>query len=445
MCHDGHASPPTSPAVTSTTLGLDSRPSSVGPAESTPTFEEIYDVPVVDLAPRETERTSILERFPMEIFMRIMLHCDWKQQIRLRRCNSNIYDMVNLDAIPWETKTAILLHEENYNPKNFPKKESRRQEDHGPGEQDLDTTLSSDDEGSLSSKAGKGRGNRGKVKSRAKDKNRQEDQDRFACYSCFKILPAYYFEGRNLELKATRTGTTQKKRGHNNNNQTDKKVDTRVEYVQVISVNPGTTPEWLVKDKAEVSRTTDVESYVRERMKRGVKCDDLRRHYKDITSGTHCVAPIRGVNPFFTASPSPTPPRCETHRPVYQVDASHGPGAGGVDNSGYTYEICIPQSSARDESPMGRPRVAPATRICQPTSSVAGGGFPAPAPPQVKEIIALRRFCILCGAKYGAYRRDDNRKIISKTEEGWWVCVCRKVRQTGVGRSCPDCGKTVIY
>lgn len=443
MCVDGHTSPPTSPAVTSTTLGLDSRPSSVGPAESTPTFEEIYDVPLVDLAPRETERTSILERFPMEIFMRIMIHCDWKKQILLRRCNSNMYDMVKLDAIPWETKTAILLHEENYNPKNFPKKESRRQEDHGPGEHDLDTTLSSDDEGSLSSKADKKKGCRGKdafrSKSRAKDNSRQEDHDQFACYSCFKILPAYHFEGRNLELKANRTGTSQRKRGHNNN-QTDKKVDTRVEYVQVISVNPGATPEWLVKDKAEKVRATDVESYVKEYMKRGVNCDDLRLHYKDITSGTHCVAPIRGVNPFFTASSSPTPPRCETHRPVYQVDASHGPGAG-VDNSAYTYEICIPQNSARDESPMGRPRVAPATRICQPTP---GAAYSGPAP-QVKEIIALRRFCILCGAKYGAYRRDCNRKIISKTEEGWWVCDCRKVRRTGVGRSCPDCGKTVIY
>lgn len=386
----------------------------------------------------------------MEIFMRIMIHCDWKQQILLRRCNSNIYDMVRLDAIPWETRTAVLLYEENFNPKNFPKKVSRSRGDHGPGEQDLDNASSSEDEGSSSSKVGKAKGNHRKgalkTKSRAKDKNDQENIDRLACYSCFKILPAYYFEGRNLENKTNRASTSQKKRGHNN--QTDKKVDTRVEYVQVISVNPNRPPEWLVKDKSPV-KATNVESYVTEYMKRGVNCDDLRRHYKDIASGTHCIAPIRGVNPFFTASSSATPPHCETYRPVYQVEANNGPGAG-VDNSAYTYEICIPENSARDESPMGRPRVGPATRICQPqqlqktTAGASVAGLSAPAP-RVKEIIALRRFCILCGAKYGAYRRDCNRRIISKTEEGWWVCDCPKIRETGVGRSCPDCGKSVIY
>lgn len=449
---DGHKSPPTSPTITSTTLGCDSRPCSTGPDESPPTFEELYDVPVVDLAPRETERTSILERFPMEIFMRIMVYCDWKQQIWMRRCNSNIYNMVRLDAIPWETKTAILLNEENFNPKNFPKKVSRSQEVHVTAEQDMDAASSSEDEGSLSSKVHKGKRSNGngasKSKSQAKQKQIQEDQDKFACYSCYKILPACYFEGRNLENKTSRNDTSQKKRGHNN--QSDKKVDTRVEYVQVISVNPGRPPEWLVKDQAEVT-ATDVESYVTEHMRRGVNCDDLRQHYKDITTGTHCIAPVRGVNPFFTASSSAIPQHCQMYRPVYQVEVNNGPGAG-VDNSAYTYEICIPESSARDENPMGRPRVEPSTRICQPqqlqktlaTPGVFRVGLSPPAP-QVKEIIALRRFCILCGANYGAYRRDCNRRIISKTEDGWWVCDCRKVRQTGIGRRCLDCGKSVIY
>lgn len=414
-----------------------------------PTFEEIYNVPQVSLVPRETERKSILERFPMEIFMRIMVHCDWKQQILLRRCNSNMYDMVNLDAIPWETKTAILLHEENYNPENFAKKASRSQGDTGPGDQDSDAASSSDDEGPSSSKATKGKRNQGKdaskPKQRGKDKSHQDNIDKFACYTCFKILPAYYFEGKHLENKTNGTAKGQKKRGPNN--QSDKKVDTRVEYVQVISVNPGRAPEWLVKDKAEV-RATDVESYVTEYMKKGVNCDDLRLYYKDIASGTHCIAPVRGVNPFFTASSSATPPRCETYRPVYQVEAGNNPGAG-VDSSAYTYEICIPEKSLRDEGVMGRPHVRPCTRICQPqpqTTSDASGAGPSASAPQLKEIIALRRFCILCGAKYGAYRRECNRKIISKvTEEGWWVCACPKVRQVGVGRNCPDCGKSVIY
>ncbi|KAI7781382.1 hypothetical protein LA080_014816 [Diaporthe eres] len=422
---------------------LGSRPGSAGPGDKMPTFEELYDVPQVNLAPRETERKSILERFPMEIFMRIMVHCDWKKQILLRRCNSNMYDMVKLDAIPWEKKTAILLHEENYNPENFQKKTSRSQDDTGPGTQDSDAASSPDDEGPSLSKAIKGKRNQRKLspkpKQRAKDKSRQDDIDKFACYSCFKILPAYYFEGKHLETKTNGTIKGQRKRGHNT--QSDKKFDTRVEYVQVISVNPSRPPEWLVKDKAEV-RATDVESYVTEYMKKGVNCDDLRLHYKDITSGTHCIAPVRGVNPFFTASWSATPPRCETYRPVYQVEAGNIPGAG-VDSSAYTYEICIPENSLRDESPMGRPHIRPFTRICQPqqqTRSDASQAGPAAPAPQSKEIIALRRFCILCGAKYGAYTRECNRKIISKvTEEGWWVCACRKVRQAGVGRNCTDC------
>ncbi|KKY30103.1 hypothetical protein UCDDA912_g09969 [Diaporthe ampelina] len=389
----------------------------------------------------------------MEIFMRIMLHCDWKQQIQLRVCNSNIYDMVRLDAIPWETKTAILLHEENFDPKNFPKnfpkKVASSQENDGSADYDSDAAPSSGDEGPSPSRSNKGRKDQGKGaskhKTQAKGMSLGDDIGRFACYSCFKILPAYYFEGRHLENNTSRTVKSQKKPGHNS--QSDKKVDTRVEYVQVISVKPGRPPpEWLIKDKAQVT-ATDVESYVTEYMKRGVNCDDLRLHYKDITSGTHCIAPIRGVNPFFTASSSTVPARCETYRPVYQVEASNTPGAG-VDRSAYTYEICVPEDSVMDDTPMGRPRVGPFARICQPqqqtTSDTSGVGPSAPAP-QVKDIIALRRFCILCGAKYGAYRRECNRKIISKTEERWWVCACPKVRQAGVGRSCPNCGKSVVY
>lgn len=380
--------------------------------------------------------------------MRIMLHCDWKQQILLRRCNSNIFDMVMLDAIPWEIKTAILLHEENYNPKNFPKKVSRPQ-DGGLRGEDSDAASSSDDEGPSSTKAntrkrGQGRGP-SRPKSQAKNRSRTEDIDKFACYSCFKILPAYYFEGKHLENKTTRSPKGQKKFEHNN--QSDKKVDTRVEYVQVVSVNPGRLPEWLVLDKAKVT-ATDVKSYVTEYMKKGVNCDDLRLYYKDIASATHCIAPIRGVNPYFTASSTPTPPHCETYRPVYQVQGSNIPGAS-VDNNAYTYEICIPEESVREDSPMGQPQIRPSTRICQPQqqsrTDAFGVGPSAPAP-QVKEIIALRRFCILCGAKYGAYTRECNRKIISKhTEEGWWVCACPKVREAGVGKNCPECSSNVIY
>ncbi|KAI3394614.1 hypothetical protein diail_2477, partial [Diaporthe ilicicola] len=425
----GRGSAPTSPAVTSTTLDFDSRPGSTTPHDPTPTFKDIHDVPQLDLAPRETERTSILERFPMEIFMRIMMHCHWKKQILLRRCNSNMYDMVRLDAIPWETKTAILLHEENFNPRNFPNRAPKAQGVDDPKDQDSDAASCSDDERTPRSKLSKGKRNRGKDASKSKHqlsgKSYPESLEKFACYSCFKILPSYYFEGPHLENNASRAIKGQKKRGYSN--QSDKKVDTRVEYVQVISVNPGRPPEWLVKDKAKV-RATDVETYVKEYMRKGVNCDDLRRYYKDINLGTHCIAPIRGVNPFFTASSSATPPNCETYRPVYQVEAGYSSGAG-VDNSAYTYEICIPEDAVRDENPMERPHIGPSTRICQPQQSTFNPLSPelsAPAP-QVKEIIALRRFCILCGAKYGAYRRDCNRRIVSRaTEERWWVCACRE-------------------
>ncbi|KAJ0122434.1 hypothetical protein J7T55_002947 [Diaporthe amygdali] len=416
----GHASQPTSPTVTSTTSGLNSRSGSISPEDSTPTFEEIHNVPQVSLASRDTERKSILERLPMEIFMRIMLHLDWKEQILLRRCNSNIYDMVRLEAIPWETKTAILLREENFNPRNFPKKSPKAQEGDEPADQDSDAGSCSDNEGTPSSKIRKAKRHQRKDvvkrKPQTRGKSRPDTLDKFACYSCFKILPACYFEGRHPENNTSRAVKSQKKRVHND--QADKKVDTRVGYVQVISVNPSRPPEWLVKDKAEV-RATDVETYVTEYMKKGVNCDDLRLHYKDLSSATHCIAPIRGVNPFFTSSSSATPPHCQTYRPVYQVEDSN---SSGMDSSAYTYEICIPENSVRDENEVRRPHVAPSTRICQPQQTTVS----TPAP-QIKEIIALRRFCILCGAKYGAYRRECNRKIISKTEKGWLERRCDDV------------------
>jgi hypothetical protein len=461
---DGHRSPPTSPATTSTSLGSDSRQCSTGPSISTPTFEKIYSVPRVELAPKETERKSILERFPTSIFMRIMMHVDYKQQIQLRRCNSNMFYMVNLDAIPWEIKTAVLLNEENFTSKFFPKKPSRSQGVHGSVDQDSDGASSSDEERSLSSKGSKGKGKCVKAAPNPKSQTKGEhmpgkDTDWFACYSCYKILPAYYFEGRNLEIKTGRAGGGQKRRGYNH--QAEKKVDTRVEYVRVVSINPGRQPpEWLVEDQTNKFTATTVASYVAAYMNKGVNCDDLRLYYKDITLDTHCIKPVRGVKPFFTASPSATPPGCEMYRPVYHLQENNllGHGAtGGVDNDVYTYEICIPPRSQRDEDALERPRSEPCTRICQPqggqrtTTTLAPDAAPGlvglstPAR-QVGEFIALRRFCIPCGARYGAYTRDCNRKIVSKChEKGWWVCDCPKVREAGVGRSCPDCGRTVMY
>lgn len=447
------ASPPSSPAATSTFSEDEARPGSTAPdyPDGTPTFEQIYNVPQVNLAPRDTERTSILERLPTEVFMRIMMYVDWKQQILLKRCNTNLYHVVNLEAIPWELKTATLLYEENYNPRNFPKKAPKTKDTEAAEDEDTDNDLQSDDDAPPPTKGAKGKAARIKGKGKAqtkkpraqtKEKAHPDTLGKWACHCCFKILPAQFFEGKCLEENAIRSAKDHKKKALNA--KSDKKSDVRVEYVRVISVNPVRAPEWLTKDMLEMGPTRDVASYVKQRMERGVNCDDLRFYYKDINKATHCITPVRGVTPVYTASSIATPPGCETYRPFFKIPGTNA--SRGLDSDTYTYEICVPEDSVRDEDPMMLPRSQPVGRISQPQKRSYDHLRDTAGPaPEVGDIIPLRRFCILCGAKNGAYRRDCNRKIISKSEEGWWVCDCRQVRQAGRGNNCPDCGRKVIY
>lgn len=378
------------------------------------------------------------------------MYVDWKKQMVLRRCNFNLYHMVNLEAIPWETKTATLLHEENFDPRNFPKKVSKTKDTCDVEGEDSDDALPSDDDpsptkdanGRSSGKRSKGRAQGKKSRPQTKEKAHPDTLGRWACHCCFKILPAQYFEGKCLEENTSRLAKDHKRLVKNS--ELDKKSDMRVEYVRVIAVDPARVPEWLTKDKLEMKTTGDIETYVRQRMERGVDCDDLRWYYKGINTRTHRIAPVRGVTPVFTASTMATPPGCETYRPFYKIAGTNT--SRGMDNDTYTYEICIPEDSTRDEDPMVLPHSKPVGRISQPQKRAYDQFRDIMGPaPEVGDIIALRRFCILCGAKNGAYRRDCNRKIISKTNEGWWVCDCRQVRQAGRGKNCPSCGRKVIY
>lgn len=384
------------------------------------------------------------------------MYVPYKEQIRLKWCNINICNRVFLEAVPWEIKTAILLHEENFEPSNFPKKAPKSKDAADTYVEDTDDDLPSDDDTPPPSKGTKGKAaetkskGKGKAKTptkRAKPQKKEKAHPatlgKWACYCCFSILPAQFFEGKCLEEIPSRSAKDPKKKDQNA--KTDKKSDVRVDHVRVISVNPAQVPEWLTKDRLEMRATSDMASYVRQRMEIGVNCDDMRFYYKDVNTATHCIAPVRGVNPVYTATTTDTIPGCETYRPFYKMPGVN-PSRGLVSDS-YTYEICIPVDAVRDEEPMVLPRSQPVGKICQPPQKRAYDLFKDAAgpPPQIGDVIPLRRFCIPCGAKNKAYRRDCNRKVISKSDEGWWVCDCRQVRRAGRGNNCSDCGRKVIY
>lgn len=387
----------------------------------------------------------------MEVFMRIMMHVGWKEQIILRRCNTNLHHMVNLEAIPGDIIMATLQHQEKFDSRNFAKRVPKTRDAGDTDSEDTDDDYPSSDDSTIPpARVAKGKTSRGKSKEgtktrktrpQTKEKPHPDSLGRWACYCCFRMLPAHYFEGKDPKNNGTTPTKDQKKCGQ----RTDLRVDyVRVDYVRVVTVNPAQLPEWLVKDRLETTATEDIATYVRQRMERGVDCDDMRMYYKHLNRATHCIAPIRGVVPTFTASSAATPPGCETSRPFYQT---HGTSISrGEENDIYTYEICIPVKAARDPSPMMLPHSKSIGKILQPQACAPYDleGTMGPAP-EAGDVMALRRFCIPCGAKNGAYRRDCNRRIFSKTDEGWWVCDCPKVRQAGTGKECPGCGRKVIY
>lgn len=500
-------------------LGLDSRAASLAPpdyGDTTATFELIYDVPDARPAHRGYTSTSKFERLSEDIFMRILKYCDYKAILKLRRCNYRFWYLINLDHIPWPKMTAALLHEERDNPKNFPQKvpktRSARRTSQGEGEG-----------GGVGDGEGEGdaRGNddgvhgseQATTTARAQRPQTRKKSDpcllgNWACFSCFKILPPHYFEGPLLEDEDGRNARQPKNRKLNAAN-TDKKVDMRVEYIQVLRVvQPQPAPEWFFQDQRPIT-ATDVESYVRQRGERGCVRDDLRAYYHQITRERYLVAPLRGVMPVFaesahaiaridqrdlaawsrrqmgggatdeqgqggsssmafsSVSAGEVPPGCETYRPLYRQDAPERARLRGDSEIGrHFYELRIPHGSLREPDRLELPSITGTNTQQQQqqqekqqqstTNSCGRVVLPQKAscdateylqPPvvQVHDVISLRRICIPCGAKYGVYRRDCNRKIVSKTGEEWWVCACPRVRQTGKCRGCPDCGRRTIY
>lgn len=453
-----------------------SRAPEVGDLDAT--FAHIHNVPQVELPPRETPDLSKLEGLPKQIFMRIMMYSGYKAQVLLRRCNYNLYLAVDLEAIPWDEKTSTILLEERNNPSNFPKKPSKPQ--------DNEADAVDEEEGS---KRGNRAAKRKKTSTRATSNDQKDDLSKlkahvdmygkWGCYCCYKILPAHYFEGALLEDKEGRTSKNNKLRGADAA-ESDKKVDMRVEYVQILGAVRGSRlPDWLSIAEANVN-ATDVESYVREKMEAGVDCEDLRAYYKGITRDTHLVGPIRGITPAFTPSPKPSQstdidsigkprkfgtnvypdtkstPRpvihlgrrdqsalhetTETTRPLYKLQTA-GPTQIDADAASYSYQIEVPNNAKRDTKPLLLPKSNPVTRVCLPPKS-----SPDKEPLlDVGDIVPLRRICIPCGTKFAVYRRNCNRKIISKTDEQWWVCDCPEVRLAGRSTGCSTCGRKVIY
>lgn len=449
------------------------------------TFDQVHNVPRPILRPRETKKSSPIEQLPREIFMRIMMHCGYKNQVFLKQCSYTLYIAVDLEAIPWEKKAETILYEECYNPRNFPKKtQQETTSDEEDSEADeVDAVLG--EETASSRKPAKRKTLRkadatSPTQGQGKTKSRPQALDQWGCYCCYKVLPAHYFEGKLLEDKEGR-------RAKNNNSggtaapESDKKVDMRVEYIQILDSVPGRVlPDWLTKDKGLAMDKTDVEAYVRERMERGVNCDDLRAYYGNISRDTHLVAPLRGINPVFVPSvediprvdrsaiqiskvqrfsntrttPQARPALLPTiqsrnssndfkiYQPLYKLWTKKSP-RGDLGSASYTYEITIPRDARCEDEHLQLPTSPPVGRICLPGPHT-GHGIQQPTP-RAGDVVSLRRVCIPCGAKFAVYRRDCNRKIISKTDEAWWVCDCPQVRLAEISTGCPTCGKIVVY
>ncbi|KAF3764619.1 hypothetical protein M406DRAFT_330950 [Cryphonectria parasitica EP155] len=482
----------------------------------TGTFEQIHGMPKVNLrwrTPME-EPTSRIESLPQQLFMRIMMYCGYREQTLLKECSHRLYRMVDLEAIPWEVKTEAILCEERDNPKNFPKKEPRAQNKNEPNEDggnaeaassDTETTSrtsavdskkNNDKTASDGRKPAKGRSKQTNSKSKSKQaadrpKAHPDTYGKWGCYCCYKVLPAHYFEGQLLEDKESRVAKNQDAT-RANADEADKKVDMRVEYVQILGVVPGgKLPDWLTTDMRTV-QTNNMDDYVRQRMERGVNQDDLRAYYRDINREKHLVAPLRSVNPTFTILPNSSPKLNQEHlghlinndkksrnaidstggnninnptkataftenigsgfdagsrRPLYKLPANKA-ARGGLEAGGYTYELFAPRGKLQDERYYEEPTM-PDTKqvghICLPQKSSEDEKLGIPLGPQVGDVVSLRRVCIPCGTKFAVYRRDCNRKIISKTQEAWWVCDCKQVRLAGMSDGCKACGSKVIY
>lgn len=418
-----------------------------------------------------------------------MMYCGYKDQVLLKMCSYGLYLTVDLEIIPWEEKTATILFEERNNPRNFPRKPPKTQNADGK-KVDAD-----ENEGVNPSKgANKRKRTEGetdlsdpKLPPSSKSKLRIDTYGKWGCYCCYKILPAHYFESALLEDKEGRNSKSNQlqeanavesdKKQETSAPESDKKVDMRVEYVQILGTVPGRRlPDWLSKNQTN-THATDADARLRERMEKGVDCDDLRAYYKDVTRDSHLVAPIRGIKPFFTFSSLPIPlvprgaleqihdaapgvvPRTihpplpaiqigeeeleqveddsENFRPLLKLQAGNASQAD-IASASYTYQIRIPR---REVVPPLAPKTEAFSRICLPPKSA----FSQEPVLEAGDVVPLRRICIPCGTKFAVYRRDCNRKIISKTDEQWWVCDCPEVRLAGRSMGCSSCGRKVIF
>lgn len=445
-------------------LGLSSRANSTSMDNdaSLATFAQAYKlrrggIPWRDTNAANCELLRCWLRLPSELQMRIMMHMDYKSQVCFKGTSTAFWNLVDLELFPWEERTAVILSEERDDPRNFPKKASEALEEEEDDEEMAEIDYAANAESGPSKKRKTSQSNQSGKSTSKKTQGRTKAQprllSRWGCYNCYNILPAHFFEGACLEETQGRKTKNNSSRGDSDS---EKKVDMRVEYIRILDAVPRTMPEWLTKDLKKVTLdSTNLEACVKERMTRGVNCDDLRAHYKDILRETHLVAPLRDVTPIFTNGRSLQPPPPDQispssqiqYPPVYQLRPKKT-SRGDIETSSYTYEIpCVPQAASRVEGERVQlPGSQPVSRMCLPPQRAEDGTACGPETVlKPGDIVALRRVCIPCAANLAIYRRTDNRKVTSKTGEGLWACDCGKVWRAGAGTGCPSCGCSVIY
>lgn len=420
-------------------------------------FEDVHGRRPKNIQWREPDTTScdLLRhwlRLSKEVQMRILMYVDYKRQIRLKATNAAFWNLIQLDAIPWEERHAVILDEERNNENNFPsKKSSTAADDEDDDEEMSEVDSLSEGEPGSSKKRKISPSNKSRKSGTKRTKGNNKGPNRWGCYFCCNILPASYFEGPCLE-------ETHGHRGPRDNRQhgrsdADRKVAMRVEYVRILDAVPQAMPEWLTHDlrlrpRKSVLDVDNLEACVEERMKQGVNCDDLREHYKDLCRDTHLVAAVRNVQPVYTKAQQHPVARPQTQFPPVYGSLPKQISRRERESAGFSYELsCIPEDALRDEKPAQLPVAsAPVSRMCLPPQRAEDGRPCGPETAlQSGDMVSLRRACIPCSAELGIIRRDDNRKVTSMTGKGWWPCNCRKVWRAGTGTGCPDCGCPVIF
>ncbi|KAF5004559.1 hypothetical protein FDECE_8949 [Fusarium decemcellulare] len=113
--------------------------------------------------------------------------------------------------------------------------------------------------------------------------------------------------------------------------------------------------------------------------------------------------------------------------------AKHRPSEKGQDHQPGNFEcyVCF-----RVRAPEHFDVLQAPTAYFDPQGRVVSDREPGPG----DRVMALRRFCVECGVKYGLHAPFDC--LTTKTGQDLWVCQCRQVWQKPDCLRCPDCGSS---